>query len=193
MEKFNGRWPRHVDELESLPGFGPYTARAVASFAYNTNVAVIDTNVCRVISRIFFGTQKPKQRDLDDVVENILPVGDSANWNATLMDFGSAICTSRAPKCEICPVRNVCRAYPSILTEEKLFSRPSVKFQETDRYWRGEIVRQLLKHGVWTTNQLTRSLQKLGQVDNRRVVRLIDALSRDGVVAISGKKISLGS
>jgi A/G-specific adenine glycosylase len=194
MERYGGRWPTTVPELETLPGFGPYTARAVASFSVNANVAVIDTNVRRVLSRIFFGLKEPRTLDLQDVVDRILPRGRSAEWNAALMDFGSAVCISRTPKCAACPLQSVCRAYPTILQEPTTRrAGHSVRFQETDRYWRGEILRQVLRYKQRTVQQLLRSLQAIGIVDNSRVVRLIEDLCREGLLHRRGQKIRLAS
>ena len=182
VEKYSGRWPRQIDLLESLPGFGPYTARAVASFSYNTDTAVIDTNVRRVVSRIFFGVRLPNKHDLQDVVEKFLPRGKSADWNAALMDFGSAVCTSRAPKCGSCPLQSVCRAYPAILDDVPDRKKAVIPFIDTDRYLRGAIVRAVLRYRQAHVTKILRDVQKNKVVDKERVVRLLADMVKDGVL-----------
>ena len=193
MKKFGGRWPRTIEQLASLPGFGPYTARAVASFSFNADVTAIDTNIRRVVSRIFFGTRAVSKKVLEQQAQDILPPNKSATWHAALMDFGSAICTSSNPKCASCPMKSFCRAYPAILLESKKKKTSSAKFQDSDRYWRGAIIRQFLKHGEWTERRLYRSLQQSGPVDNKRVVRLLQALTTDGLLKRRGNTFRLAS
>lgn len=182
MEKHDGQWPTSVEDLENLPGFGPYTARAVASFAYNQNVATVDTNIRRILSRVFFGVGEIETKKIEKVAEEILPPGKSAVWHATLMDFGSAVCTSRNPKCETCPLKMVCRAYPAVLKQQPIQKKATVRFEHTDRYWRGEIMRQLLKSFPQSSTKLFARMKKVGPVDNKRIVRLLQALCDVGLI-----------
>ena len=193
MERFGGKWPRDIAELESLPGFGPYTARAVASFSYNVDTAVIDTNVRRVMSRIFFGIRATEQSELDEVVEHILPRGKSSDWNAALMDFGSAVCTSRSPKCKTCPMKNYCRAYPAILDQNRMKKVSSVKFQDSDRYLRGQIIKHVIEQGSVPRMALIASLQRMKVVDKKRVVRLMDLLVVEGLVVERNGRLYIAS
>lgn len=109
VREHRGKFPVTVAELEILPGIGPYTARAIASFAYDASELAWDTNLKRVIGRFFLGAK-------DRIGEQEMPVfnaklGRGARaLNAALMDFGSAICTAR-PKCTNCPLRNECRYF----------------------------------------------------------------------------------
>lgn len=181
MEKYEGVWPREIHDLESLPGFGPYTARAVASFAYNAHNAAIDTNIRRVVSRIFFGTRDVSVKKLEQQAGELVPTQQSATWHAALMDFGSAVCTSR-PKCDICPLQDVCRAYPAILTHTKPKNTAVIAFKHSDRYWRGAIMRQLLQTSPQTQSQIFQVLKKVGNVDNKRVARLLKELVVAGLI-----------
>jgi A/G-specific adenine glycosylase len=118
------RFPRELDELEKLPGIGPYTARAVASFAYGQKVLAPDTNVVRIISR-YFGVEKDlkdlkESKDLKDlkgkmnkwVMKNLeffdAHYPEDFSLNQVLMDFGSQICKARTPQCEACPLIKKC-------------------------------------------------------------------------------------
>ncbi len=109
VEAYGGEFPKTVPALEKLPGIGPYTARAIASFAYSSPELAWDTNVKRVIGRFFLGARdKIGEREMIAFNERL---GKAARvMNAALMDFGSAICTAR-PKCANCPLQTECMYY----------------------------------------------------------------------------------
>ncbi len=101
-----GGVPQDLDELLSLPGVGEYTARAVLAFAFDANVAVIDTNVGRVVARLAGRRLAP--REVRAIADSLVPRGDAWLWNQALMDLGGTICTARAPGCARCPVERWC-------------------------------------------------------------------------------------
>lgn len=108
--------PPDAAELRALPGIGAYTAGAVSSFAYERRAALVDTNVARVIQRVFAPTVKPKttegQKAVWGIAESILPRTGKATWthNQALMELGALVCTARVAHCSRCPVRSVCRS-----------------------------------------------------------------------------------
>lgn len=105
--------PADVETLESLPGIGTYTARAVAAFAHGKRCPVVDTNVRRVVARVVHGRADAgpasTKRDLADV-EALLPApeADAARTSAALMELGATVCVVRSPRCEACPVHSGC-------------------------------------------------------------------------------------
>jgi A/G-specific adenine glycosylase len=105
-----GSWPRDVAGLIELPGLGPYTARAVAAFAFAAPVAVLDTNVARVLCRLGgldpAGGREALQRAADAALAADQPVA----WNNAMMELGALVCTARAPACAVCPWSARCRA-----------------------------------------------------------------------------------
>jgi A/G-specific adenine glycosylase len=109
-----GDLPAEPNELLELPGVGPYTAHAVATFAYERRSAPVDTNVARVVARAFAPHLKPKRaRDLTrlrELAHAILPRTGKAAWahNQGLMELGALVCTARIAKCDQCPVRRDC-------------------------------------------------------------------------------------
>ncbi|HVH67569.1 MAG TPA: A/G-specific adenine glycosylase [Gemmatimonadales bacterium] len=108
--------PDDPDELIKLPGIGPYTAGAVASFAYEKPVPAVDTNVARVIGRVFLGShrQRPsgnRQRRIWSLATTLVPTDGKRAWkyNQAVMELGALICVARKPKCPECPVRPICK------------------------------------------------------------------------------------
>lgn len=108
--------PDDPAQLRRLPGIGAYTAGAVATFAYERRAALVDTNVARVLSRVFAPRLNPKRaRDLTvlwQIAEASLPRTGKATWthNQALMELGALVCTARVKRCGVCPVRRDCRS-----------------------------------------------------------------------------------
>jgi len=116
--RHGGRFPRRLEDLQALPGVGRYTAGAVVSFAYGEPAPILDTNVRRVLSRIFVrrraSTPAATERRLWALAEAVVPAGDAWTMNQALMDFGATICTARNPKCPSCPLRSLCAYYSGV-------------------------------------------------------------------------------
>ncbi len=198
-----GGMPRTVEELLALPGIGDYTARAIACFAHEQDVPVLDTNVKRVLHRVLLGSELPapqlSDRQLWDLADRALPPGRGYDWNQALMDFGSQVCTARRPACLVCPLRPICRAAPTIharLAEQHGASRranraakPSVPFTSTSRYYRGQTLRVLGELGA----RQSLSLDALGPrvkpgytpADRPWLYDLVAQLARDGLVSVT--------
>jgi A/G-specific adenine glycosylase len=102
--------------LLSFKGIGEYTVGAVLSFAFGQRAAILDTNVARVLFRVFVGRGNPKahamRRTLWTLSRTLLPVRHVFDFNQALMDFGATVCTARKPQCQLCPMRPNCAAYP---------------------------------------------------------------------------------
>src|SRR5438445_2298487 len=112
--RHDGTLPDKPEELRQLPGVGPYTAGAVASFAYEKPVPAVDTNVARVIRRVFFGRATgnlQRVTQLWRLAAALVPRSGKRAWkfNQAVMELGALICVARRPKCPECPVRSVCR------------------------------------------------------------------------------------
>lgn len=114
--KYGGQLPGDEETLLSFKGIGPYTAGAVMSFAFGKRAAILDTNVARVLYRVFIGTGDPKSHAMDrhlwQISWAVLPHRHMFDFNQALMDLGATVCSARAPKCEPCPMRRKCRSYP---------------------------------------------------------------------------------
>jgi A/G-specific adenine glycosylase len=108
--------PSSAEKLRRLPGIGAYTAGAVSTFAFEKRASLVDTNVARVLSRVFAPKLNPKRaRDLTvlwHIAERTLPRTGKATWthNQALMELGALVCTARVKRCVACPVRVICRS-----------------------------------------------------------------------------------
>jgi A/G-specific adenine glycosylase len=132
MRDFGGQLPRSVEELLRLKGIGPYTAGAVACFAHEQPVAMVDTNIRRVLSRVF-GVEP---HAVEQLAECALPMDHAYEWNQALMDIGATLCRQRQPLCLVCPLREHCGG-------PRAGQRPSKSqgvFRESRRYYRGRLL-----------------------------------------------------
>ena len=115
VRQYGGRLPRQLQEVLALPGVGRYTAGAVLSFAYEEPAPILDTNVRRVLSRIFVRRRASRpgatERRLWALAEATIPSGDAWGFNQALMYFGATVCTARNPRCPSCPLSRLCAYY----------------------------------------------------------------------------------
>ena len=209
VERHNGELPRTADELRKLPGIGPYTAAAVASFAFDEPVAVLDTNIYRVLSRTVHGVDAPSREAIHPLAESLLPKPDSpitpADWHQALMDIGATLCTTRQPRCMLCPLRPHCAAAPHLqsggdpaLAEASVpYSPRQSRFQGSARYFRGRIVDYLREQpdtGVeeHTLETVLREAEATsGAPCPVPLPDLLAALQRDGLVRRYGGRVRL--
>jgi A/G-specific adenine glycosylase len=116
IARYGGRLPDSADGLRQLPGVGRYTAAAVCTFAYGQDAAVLDTNVRRVLTRVFVGPRRARrlrgEKALWDLAGRLVPAGQGYDFNQALMDFGATWCTPRRPRCPRCPMRSFCASHP---------------------------------------------------------------------------------
>ncbi len=167
QSRYLGIFPRDVTGLRTFPGIGRYMANAVASFAFDQSVPLVEANVARVIARLFDERQPidsaAGQRKLWQRASDLLPARKAADHNSALMDLGALICTPRKPKCGICPVNKFCRATNPERLPVKRPGPPTKRLVETHAFVvrPGKILlQQSIKHwrGMWILPRLkTRS------------------------------------
>jgi A/G-specific adenine glycosylase len=115
VSRFDGRLPDDEATLLSFKGIGAYTAGAIRSFAFRERAAILDTNVARVLFRVFVGKGDPKSHAMKQrlwAVSAALVPRDGFDFNQALMDFGAMVCSARNPKCLVCPMAKGCRSFP---------------------------------------------------------------------------------
>lgn len=117
VDEHGGQLPSDPDTLLSFKGIGAYTAGAIRSFAFRQRAAILDTNVARVLFRVFIGKGELKSHAMTQrlwaLSEALVPQQkDAFDFNQALMDFGAMQCPARKPRCLVCPMRKHCRSYP---------------------------------------------------------------------------------
>jgi A/G-specific adenine glycosylase len=130
MDRHGGNFPQRIEQMRQLSGIGKYTAHAVASFAFNQSVPIVEANTGRVLARLFNLRESIDsgvgERTLWQQAASLLPKSDAATFNSALLDLGALICVARKPKCDVCSVKTFCRAKnPAALPVRK--SRPKTK------------------------------------------------------------------
>jgi A/G-specific adenine glycosylase len=174
--------PDDVDILLTLPGVGSYTARAIACFAYQQPVPVVDTNVRRVVARVVHGRADAATasavRDHADV-SALLPNDSSAHrFSAALMELGATVCTARAPRCGLCPL-SVCRWRQAGFPPAQGPARRSQTYAGTDRQVRGRLLDVLRDNELPVTRA---QLDVAWLTDTEQRDRALNSLLADGLV-----------
>ena len=152
-------WPRDSDGLRTLPGVGPYTAAAVASFAFGERIAAVDTNVRRVAARL----------RADPAA--LLPAVRHEDYNQAAMELGARVCTARAPRCGECPAAPWCPSRGCVPAAPRAPRAPRPRFEETDRWARGRVIAALAAGDGLPTSMAPQRLE-----------RVLAGLERDGLV-----------
>lgn len=203
LRDWNGAFPTTPKELKTLPGIGPYTAGAVACFAFERDVAFMDTNIKRVLQRVWVGPDDTpaSERELLTIATAAVPLGQGWTWNQAIMELGALVCTAAKPRCQICPLRSECRAYAGwCAADEAVFTYPparpvlkkvaerSVPFTSTPRYFRGRIVdvlRQQAPNAWLSLDQLGAQIKSDWNGDNQLwLLQLVRGLADDGLVEL---------
>ncbi|MHA3682920.1 A/G-specific adenine glycosylase [Leucobacter sp. HY1908] len=186
--EYDDEVPADVDALLSLTGIGPYTARAVAAFAFGDRHPVVDTNTRRVIARTVHGRAAagmPAPADLEDMAA-LLPVDPerAAVFNAAAMELGAVICTARAPGCAGCPVAAWCEWRGAGYPDNAPLKRPrQAKFEGSDRQVRGRIMALLRERaGAVTVAAVLDAAREGGVRDEKQPRRAYDSLKADGLL-----------
>jgi A/G-specific adenine glycosylase len=161
-------WPRDAAGLRRLPGVGPYTAAAVASFAFGERIAAVDTNTRRVAARI------------GATPEELLPATRHEDWNQAAMELGAAFCTARAPSCESCPAAPWCASRGRVVVAPRAAGGHAQRYEETDRWLRGRIVAALAAGDALPAG-----------IEPARLERALAGLERDGLVERDGLRVGL--
>jgi len=186
LDEYDGTFPESPAELGELMGVGPYTANAVASFAFNNGDAVVDTNVKRVLYRAF--DVPDDDEAFERVAGALMPAGESRVWNNAVMELGGVAC-GKTPDCDEagCPWREWCHAYRSgDFTAPDVPEQPS--FEGSRRQFRGRIVRLLGEHDEMDLDTLGHRIRvdyaPDGEHGREWIRGLLSDLSEDGLVGV---------
>jgi A/G-specific adenine glycosylase len=175
----DGQLPDDLDALLALGGIGPYTARAVLAFAFERDVAVVDTNIARVLARATGERLTPKRAQA--TADELVPVGEGWMWNQVFMDLGAVVCRPQ-PRCESCPAASRCawkvagHPEPDPAIGSAGVSTKQARFEGSDRQRRGRVL-AALSGGALPVDAFEE--------------RIVDGLVIDGLVERSGHLVRL--
>lgn len=174
VSDFNGLFPDDKSILQTLPGIGDYTASAIACFAFDKQIVVIDTNIRKVIVTQFLIDAeevggKDEMKNIREIAEQLLPMGRAYAWNQALMDYAG-----------------------SVLKKEKITIPKQSKFKDSDRYYRGQIIKILLEKQQITPVELHDHFNKKKQIINQeRLKKVIQGLEKDNLLKTKSGIIAL--
>ena len=181
VERHGGEVPGTYEDLRDLPGIGDYTAAAIASFAFGRRHVVLDTNVRRVLVRVAEGRQYPHTsvtKDERALATSLLPDERADRWAAATMELGAVVCTARAPRCEACPVADLCRWRRAGHPEHEGPARRGQAWAGTDRQCRGRLLAVLRE----SADPVPKAELDLVWDDIGQRERCLDSLIDDGLV-----------
>jgi A/G-specific adenine glycosylase len=157
-------FPQVPEELQKLKGIGPYSARSILIFAFNTDIATVDTNIRRILIAEEFADENTSEKELMKTAEQLLPKGKSRDWHNALMDYGSLVLTARK-------------------TNIKPTSQQS-KFKGSEREKRGQILKFLLDNKNATIDVLSNHVES----PKKQLEPILDKMIKDGLIIKSNNK-----
>jgi len=193
-----GTVPASVDVLRSLPGVGPYTAAAVACFAYDRRVVVLDVNIRRVYSRWFRRQRTTADVETDSALtaftESVIPRRSASEWHHAVMDLGATVCTARDPRCGACPLADLCPSADAMERVSRVRRAEPMFRGEPQRLWRGRFVEDLgTQHDGMSTRKLFAAAAG-SPIEKHEVdwyTSVLAALERDGFIVNNGGRVRL--
>jgi A/G-specific adenine glycosylase len=195
VDEHGGSVPDRLDEMLALPGIGPYTAHALMVSVHGTDDPVVDVNVRRVLSRIFWPMASTSdvrpEREIWRLGTGIVPRGRGYDWAQALMDLGAMVCSARGPKCALCPVEDLCASRPVLRPPAK--SRPRSLPERSmrgipDRIYRGRVVEELRgrRAGIPVRVLGPRVLPDFSASHAAWLARILKGLERDALIRLGG-------
>ncbi len=194
VEQHSGQLPSTEEELVRLPGIGLYTAGALMVFAHDRPGHCIDVNIERIFRRTFFsrtstGITKSKTK-IEKIFIDSFPEKRATDYGNALMDLGSAVCTATKPKCDGCPVYNLCKSRGERPDEKKAREkRKQPAFLHSNRWWRGRILKAVNENGRLSEKDLLKIIVVRPKNDEREAFRnALEQLREEGFLS-RGKSI----
>ena len=202
VERCGGEFPRDVEALRELPGIGPYTAGAIACFAFEQDTAFLDTNMRRVLHRLFVGVDVPSptasEREVLRIAAAAVPAAHGWEWNQALIEFGALHCTARKPACVVCPLQAVCCAFPAVQTALAELPRGvrlkrEAPFEGSNRFYRGRVLAALRDLATGDAAGRAIDLRALGpsvregftEADVPWLYEVVQGLAKDGLAMVA--------
>jgi len=179
VAQHNGNLPENVAGLLALKGIGRYTAGAVAGFAYEQPVAMVDTNIRRVLSRVF----QVRPGEVEALAERVVPAQAAYDWNQALMDLGATLCGPKRALCLVCPLVTECAGPEFSGNSASKPLRPAEDFRGSRRFYRGRLVETL--RGTPSGMALRALCVAVGgSTEAAQMLGLVEKLAADGLIMV---------
>jgi A/G-specific adenine glycosylase len=176
VAEYAGLLPRTIEALLTLKGIGRYTAGAVACFAYEQPVAMVDTNIRRVLSRVY----RVEPNEVEELADRVVPARAAYAWNQALMDLGATLCRAKRPLCLVCPLVTECGG-PAVGRGSA--TRSVGEFRDSSRFYRGRLV-DVLRGMPGGTSMDALADELGGPAGRERIIDLVHQLVSDGLLAV---------
>jgi A/G-specific adenine glycosylase len=202
-----GEIPSDPEQLRALPGFGRYTAHAVACFGHRVRLALVDVNIRRILSRLSENMQLDSsllpESSTWDLAQRLLPSRAFFNWNQALMDLGATICTARSPSCASCPLSRQCPSAHRLGSHAQRTGSGSQRFRAPEmrapaavrevprRIYRGRVVEFLrgCKGHCASAGMLHQVLfESEREIERDRLIDILTTLQKDGMIDLSWRR-----
>ena len=184
VERHAGVIPDDLDALLALPGVGPYTARAVLTFAFERDVGIVESNTGRVLARV--AGRALGGADAQALADDLVPAGEGWAWNQAMIDLGATVCLRRAPKCGECPVRSHCHWHGG--PDPAAPAHRQSTFTGSDRQGRGRLV-DAMRAGPIDRARIPKAA---GWPDDpARAHRVANTLVKDGLAVLGAGELRL--
>ena len=193
VHEYGGKFPADFDELNKLPGIGRSTAGALLAFSFGQDTPMIDTNIRRILVRVFFPKARvvtprtalkhhsPRavlgvgDKELYVFAQSLIPKGKGRMWNYAMLDLGATLCTARNHSAD-CPLLKLHGA-----VDDFIYKKPQKKFKDSNRFYRGKIMRLLTEHHALTVSSLAKYLGKT----NEEIQVIVAGLRCEGLVTLT--------
>lgn len=200
VDNHAGKLPRDFDTLLTLPGIGRYTAAALLVAVHGIDAPVVDVNIRRFFSRMFWTMRSTAEmrsgREIEILSARLVLPGRGYAWTQALMDLGATVCIARAPHCHRCPVGALCLSRTTMLRDHVKPAKHEPSMSGVpNRIYRGRIVEELRgntgKKGIRLELLGRRIHPGFATRHERWLVRLLGSLEKDGLVVVSGNGSSM--
>lgn len=206
VRKYGGKFPDDFDTLRALPGIGPSSAAAVLAFAFDRDLPMIDTNIRRILVRVFFGGKSaktvrgrtlgtnssrsdlvpfprtPSDKELYGLAKSLIPEGKGREWNYAMLDLGATLCTARH-HCDDCPFM---RLHGRV--GDFQYKKPQKKFAGSNRFYRGRIL-----HALTRSARTPGSLAAVVDLPVTQVRAILRSLAKEKLVVFSRERARLSA
>ena len=184
-----GKFPNDMTTLMTLPGIGLSTAGALQAFAFGEDEPMIDTNIRRILTRTFFSPKMSRLRldmvgvsdkELYVFAKSLIPKGKGREWNYAMLDLGATLCTARHHS-KLCPLAKLHGP-----VSDFVYKKPQKKFANSDRFYRGRILSQLL-----ISPHTSESLQEVLALEQGLLHLILTKLAKEHLIVVSKKSVTL--